>query len=108
MHAARIAASSFPPLWTASADQPYWLCFLPSETGMLARSIIANLSGWRTNGRWMGSSAVRTLGDTTLKVAGGWETDGVMQDGYAFQSYDVVIIGRGPVGATLANLLGLC
>ncbi|WP_456769750.1 bifunctional 3-(3-hydroxy-phenyl)propionate/3-hydroxycinnamic acid hydroxylase MhpA [Bradyrhizobium sp. USDA 3650] len=31
-----------------------------------------------------------------------------MQDGYAFQSYDVVIIGRGPVGATLANLLGLC
>ena len=31
-----------------------------------------------------------------------------MQDGSASQSYDVVIVGRGPVGATLANLLGLC
>lgn len=31
-----------------------------------------------------------------------------MQDISAPEDYDVVIVGRGPVGATLANLLGLC
>ncbi|MBR0828695.1 bifunctional 3-(3-hydroxy-phenyl)propionate/3-hydroxycinnamic acid hydroxylase [Bradyrhizobium manausense] len=31
-----------------------------------------------------------------------------MQDKSASPDYDVVIVGRGPVGATLANLLGLC
>ncbi|OKO85563.1 bifunctional 3-(3-hydroxy-phenyl)propionate/3-hydroxycinnamic acid hydroxylase [Bradyrhizobium sp. AS23.2] len=31
-----------------------------------------------------------------------------MQDKSAPENFDVVIVGRGPVGATLANLLGLC
>jgi 3-(3-hydroxy-phenyl)propionate hydroxylase len=31
-----------------------------------------------------------------------------MQDKSASEKFDVVIVGRGPVGATLANLLGLC
>ena len=31
-----------------------------------------------------------------------------MQDKSALEEFDVVIVGRGPVGATLANLLGLC
>ncbi|WP_027568282.1 bifunctional 3-(3-hydroxy-phenyl)propionate/3-hydroxycinnamic acid hydroxylase [Bradyrhizobium sp. URHA0013] len=31
-----------------------------------------------------------------------------MKDKSAFEEFDVVIVGRGPVGATLANLLGLC
>ncbi|QIP01090.1 bifunctional 3-(3-hydroxy-phenyl)propionate/3-hydroxycinnamic acid hydroxylase [Bradyrhizobium symbiodeficiens] len=31
-----------------------------------------------------------------------------MQDKSIPEEYDVVIVGRGPVGATLANLLGLC
>lgn len=31
-----------------------------------------------------------------------------MQDISALEEFDVVIVGRGPVGATLANLLGLC
>jgi 3-(3-hydroxy-phenyl)propionate hydroxylase len=31
-----------------------------------------------------------------------------MQDRSAPEHFDVVIVGRGPVGATLANLLGLC
>lgn len=31
-----------------------------------------------------------------------------MQDNSAISEFDVVIVGRGPVGATLANLLGLC
>ena len=31
-----------------------------------------------------------------------------MQDKSAPEEFDVVIVGRGPVGTTLANLLGLC
>ncbi|TFV75092.1 bifunctional 3-(3-hydroxy-phenyl)propionate/3-hydroxycinnamic acid hydroxylase [Bradyrhizobium frederickii] len=31
-----------------------------------------------------------------------------MQDNATPENFDVVIVGRGPVGATLANLLGLC
>ncbi|MGX4804178.1 bifunctional 3-(3-hydroxy-phenyl)propionate/3-hydroxycinnamic acid hydroxylase MhpA [Bradyrhizobium guangdongense] len=31
-----------------------------------------------------------------------------MQDKSAYEEFDVVIVGRGPVGVTLANLLGLC
>ena len=31
-----------------------------------------------------------------------------MQDKSAPEEFDVVIVGRGPVGAALANLLGLC
>ena len=31
-----------------------------------------------------------------------------MQHKSASSEFDVVIVGRGPVGATLANLLGLC
>ncbi|MFK4506816.1 bifunctional 3-(3-hydroxy-phenyl)propionate/3-hydroxycinnamic acid hydroxylase [Bradyrhizobium daqingense] len=31
-----------------------------------------------------------------------------MQDKLALEEFDVVIVGRGPVGATLANLLGVC